>query len=525
MNDLLHQLLENSTARTPDHAAIVDGDRSLTYRELDQAANRVANTLIGAGVNRGDRVGVFAQKGIETVVSLYGAMKAGAAYVPIDPASPPVRAAYIVENCGIRHLVTSAKLANAWGELSAAGATTIIAHDADEATAAPHGADLLDAGDINASSDKSPDVAVIDEDLAVMLYTSGSTGQPKGVMLSHRNVMTFVKWAVEEYGITADDKLTQMAPLHFDLSTFDLYGAAFAGATVHMVPRRAIMFPMEIRNLIENNDITVMYAVPSILTMMVDHAKMTVGDLPSLKTILFAGEVFPTKYLSRLMHLVPHVAFANLYGPTETNVCTAYRVPAPPDEDAPPASIGKAIANVDTFVVTDEGTLAEPGTPGELFVRGGSVMKGYWGDAERTARTRIPNPFGGELDDPVYKTGDLVIEEPDGNYTFLGRRDAQIKSRGYRIELGEIETAINAHISVVECAVIAIPDDKITNRIKAVVSAAEDLTRPSLMQFIAERIPKYMIPGEFDIRTETLPKTSTGKIDRKSLESSELEEK
>jgi acyl-coenzyme A synthetase/AMP-(fatty) acid ligase len=335
-------------------------------------------------------------------------------------------------------------------------------------------------------------------------------------MLSHLNVITFVEWAVEEFGVAEDDRLSQVAPLHFDLSTFDLYGAARAGASVHLAPRQTSMFPMEMRKFIEAHEISVMYAVPSALTMLTERAKLTSGDLPDLRTILFAGEAFPTKYLSRIMTLLPHTLFSNLYGPTETNVCTYYTLPGPPPEDGPPISIGKAITNVETFVVKDDGSIAAPGELGELHVRGASVMQGYWGDPERTAGSRIENPFSEGLSDPVYKTGDLVIEEPDGNYTFLGRRDNQIKSRGYRIELGEIETALYAHPDIRECAAVAIPDELVTNRIKAYVVAGHGLDARSLTRFLGEHIPKYMVPGEFEFR-DMLPKTSTGKIDRQSL--------
>jgi acyl-coenzyme A synthetase/AMP-(fatty) acid ligase len=276
------------------------------------------------------------------------------------------------------------------------------------------------------------------------------------------------------------------------------------------------MFPMEMRKFIEQQQISVMYAVPSALTMLTERAKLETGDLPSLKTLLFAGEVFPTKYLSRIMGLLPHADFANLYGPTETNVCTYYRVTERPSEDAPPISIGKAIANVETLVVTEDGSIAAPGEVGELYVRGASVMQGYWGDTERTAQNRIENTFSAGLTDPVYRTGDLVIEDPDGNYTFLGRRDNQIKSRGYRIELGEIETALYAHPDIRECAAVAIPDEMITNKIKAYVVSDGGLDPRSLTSFLGERIPKYMVPGDFEFR-DSLPKTSTGKIDRQTL--------
>jgi acyl-coenzyme A synthetase/AMP-(fatty) acid ligase len=215
------------------------------------------------------------------------------------------------------------------------------------------------------------------------------------------------------------------------------------------------------------------------------------------------------------MRLLPHVGFFNLYGPTETNVCTFYEVAPIPDGHHEPIPIGKAIDNVEVFAVDDQGRPVASGEVGELLVRGATVMCGYWNDPERTTRSLVPAPHAGPSD-RAYRTGDLVRERPDGHFQFLGRRDNQIKSRGYRIELGEIETALQAHPAVVECAVVAIPDETISNRIHAVVAAREGIDHADLARFCATRIPEYMIPETFDLR-DSLPKTSTGKIDRQVL--------
>jgi amino acid adenylation domain-containing protein len=338
-------------------------------------------------------------------------------------------------------------------------------------------------------------------------------------MLTHQNCLSFVEWAVEEYGVIHDDRLSSHAPFHFDLSTFDLYAAVCAGATVYLVPKAVSMLPVEIKKFIDEKGITVWYSVPSILTMLVEMGGLEPGDLPGLKTLLFAGEVFPTKYLSRLMGKLGHVHFANLYGPTETNVCTAYSVADRPPEDGPTISIGKAIADVETFVVDEQDRPVEPGEVGELLVRGPTVMAGYWGDPELTARKLIASPIERHLGDKVYRTGDLVEELNDGNYRFIGRRDNQIKSRGYRIELGDIEAALSAHPAVLEVAVIAVPDDMVTNRIVGYVAVSEEISAGNLQRFCGERVPAYMVPESITM-LDALPKTSTGKIDRRSLSDS-----
>lgn len=514
MQYLLHHYLRDSARTRPNAVALVDGDRSLTFKELDEQSNSVASRLIELGVSRGDRVGIFLPKSADGVIAIYATMKAGAAYVPIDPSAPETRVAYIADNCNIRHVISSESKRGVWAALFDAGVEHVIALDTDD-TNAPGGPTIhyrswaLSAGAPN-------DPGTIDQDLAYILYTSGSTGDPKGVMLSHRNCRAFVEWMVDEYSVTSDDRLSSHAPFHFDLSTFDLFGAGLAGAPVYLVPKRATIFPVEIARFIDENEISVWYSVPSVLTMLTDRAGLERGALPSLRTILFAGEVFPTKYLSRIMHQLPHVEFANLFGPTETNVCTAYTLAEPPDEDDPPVSIGKAITNVETFVVDDNDRIVERGEVGELLVRGPTVMNGYWGDPDRTSTRLVPSPIATHLENPVHRTGDLVQEMADGNYRFLGRSDDQIKSRGYRIELGDIEAALVAHPSVLEAAALAIPDEFISNRIVAHISVNGEVDIREVKAFCEARIQKYMVPETFTI-VEELPKTSTGKLDRQAL--------
>jgi len=516
MRYLLHHYVRDAAASTPDARALVDGDTELTYAELEAASDSVASRLIELGVARGDRVGIYLPKSAEGVIGIYAAMKAGAAYVPIDPSAPISRVSYIASNCGIRHIITSRARRGTWAALADAGVEHLIALDTDEVeidTEAPttHGSSWAFSGGVPG------DPGTIDQDLAYILYTSGSTGDPKGVMLSHLNCRAFVEWTVDEYGVSASDRVSSHAPFHFDLSTFDLFGAALAGAPVYLVPKRASVFPVEIAKFIDRYGITVWYSVPSILTMLTEKGGLGVGALPSLRTILFAGEVFPTKYLSRIMRLLPHVEFANLFGPTETNVCTAYTLTEVPDESEPPISIGKAIGNVETFVVDATDQIVQRGEVGELLVRGPTVMRGYWADPERTAQRLIPSPIPRHLSDDVYRTGDLVQEMDDGNYRFLGRSDNQIKSRGYRIELGDIEAALVAHPDIIEAAALAIPDEFISNRIVAHVSTNVDIDVREVAKFCGGLIQKYMVPETIVIET-SLPKTSTGKLDRQALQ-------
>ena len=522
---LLHHLVAEAAERNPGAVAVVDRDRRLTYGELDERSARLAAVLVDLGVLPGSRVALYLDKSLESLVAIYATLRCGAAYVPLDPRSPTPRLGYILSDCGVTTLISSRTKAAAWPALVAEGAPLrqVVVLDGAGETGDDTGADPGGALHVVDGAAASLTVHPLwgtrpgasDLDLAYILYTSGSTGQPKGVMLTHRNALAFVDWATATISVTAADRLSSHAPLHFDLSVFDLYAAASAGATLCLVPTSASVFPVEMARFIAEQEITIWYSVPSVLTMLAERGGLQTGALPLLRAAVFAGEVFPSKYLAKLMGLLPHVSFWNWYGPTETNVCTSYRVESPPAADAGDIPIGRPIDNVEGLVVGPDNLAVPVGEVGELLIRGSTVMRGYWGDPDKTAARLVPDPRPGALGDPVYRTGDLVSELPSGDYRFHGRADNQIKSRGYRIELGEIEAAINAHPGVVECAAVAIPDEQISNRIK-VVAVAEGVTGPELASFCAGRVPRYMVPDEIELRA-ALPRTSTGKVDRVAL--------
>ncbi len=520
MRYLVHHLLEHSAQSAPDLVAVKDGDRTISYGALNARADRAANLLSGLGVQSGDRVGLYLDKSIESLVGIYAILKCGAAYVPFDPQAPAARLGYIARDCELRVLLTGSEKRTALlGLLDQAPNVrhvVVLNGGAELVADIDTGVKAWGSEELDVQPEDAPARPTIDQDLAYILYTSGSTGHPKGVMLSHRNALAFVDWAVDAFSVGPEDRLSSHAPLHFDLSVFDLYASAAVGAAVVLVPGTASVFPAEVARFIDNERISIWYSVPSILSMLALRGRLAAGCFPGLRRILFAGEVFPTKYLRKLMHQLPHVRFANLYGPTETNVCTAYEVTDIPDDDEAPVPIGQSIANDEVFAVGDDGARVGPGEVGELWVRGATVMHGYWGDPERTARTLIRRIDERGIPERIYRTGDLVRLEPDGNYRLLGRLDTQIKSRGYRIELGDVEAALYAHPSVEECAVTAVPDELVTNRIRAVVVTREAIDANALAKFCSERVPRYMVPEIFEF-VDALPKTSTGKVDRQAL--------
>jgi amino acid adenylation domain-containing protein len=515
---ILQQLLQKSAARYPEKLAVWARGRSLTYRELEQRSNQLAHLLRERGVRKGDRVGIYFPKCVESVIAMLGVVKAGGVYVPLDPQAPAERIGYIIGNCGIRVLITLEDkrrgLDNA--TLESLGLTVLI----DETPKSSNGGGLVPwtiLGEYPAAH--APKVVLTETDLAYILYTSGSTGRPKGVMISHQNALTFIEWCADIFKITSDDRLSNHAPLHFDLSVFDVYNALEAGASVHMITEDLALFPVQLASFIETREITIWYSVPSALTLLLLHANLNAEKLNRLRIILFAGEVFPMKYLQQLAQLLPHVDLFNLYGPTETNVCTYYKVERERLASMDKLPIGIACENTEVFAVNDQNEIVtQAGGTGELYVRGPSVTYGYWADAEKTKKMVLPNSFQPNFEEKMYRTGDLVQFAEDGNYYFLGRRDSMIKSRGYRIELGEIESALLSHSSVKEAAAIAIPDEIVGSRIQAVVAFhhGTKLTAPELQQYCGTRIPRYMIPEAIEFR-EQLPKTSTGKVDRVQL--------
>jgi amino acid adenylation domain-containing protein len=513
----LHAFFIDAARQWPERIAVADPGRGeISYRELNELTDRLRDRLAALGVRPGDRVGIYLRKSIDAVAAIYGILKAGAAYVPVDPGAPPSRNAYILQNCAVKALILERRfeqrLLEDWAPQVQAPALVPV-EEASAGTALRQALEWTDS--------EKGGVPVVEtvmsapDDLAYILYTSGSTGKPKGVMLSHENGTSYVDWCTETFQPGPDDRFSSHAPFHFDLSILDIHVALKHGATLVLIGEDIGKDPERLASLIATQRISVWYSAPSILALLAQYGKLERHDYSSLRLMLFAGEVFAVKHLRTLTEKLPHPRYFNLYGPTETNVCTFYEVRLPvPQERTAPYPIGASCSHLQCRVVDSDGRDVGAGTEGELCVTGAGVMQGYWALPEHTARAFL-------IDDARarwYKTGDIVVQAADGNYTYLGRRDRMVKRRGYRVELGEIEAGLYRHPAVKEAAVVAAPDETLGVKLTAFLSCREG-KRPSLIEmkrFCAEHLPLYMIPDVFSWH-EALPRTSTDKTDYQRL--------
>lgn len=514
--NFLHQFLDDSARRRPDHVAIEEpGKGTITYGDLAALSDKLRDRLHHLGVRPGDRVGIYMGKSIDAVASIFGTLKTGAAYVPVDPGAPAARNAYILNDCSVKVVVLERRFEEGLrSEIARLGETPpllLLEHI---------GGGLYLKNALEREDEREPVPPTetkipSPDDLAYILYTSGSTGRPKGVMLSHRNAVSFVDWCSEVFEPREGDRFSSHAPFHFDLSILDIFVAIKHGATLVLIGEEVGKEPAQLATLISESRISIWYSAPSILSLLAEYGNLERYDYSCLRTVLFAGEVFPVKHLRALKSLLPQPRYFNLYGPTETNVCTFYEIPAQiPPERTQPFPIGKACSHLRTKVVDEWGREVPAGEEGELVVGGPGVMQGYWNLPEKSAGAFLADASGQRW----YKTGDVVIERADGDYIFLGRRDRMVKKRGYRIELGEIEAALYRHPAIKEAAAVALADEESGIRIKAFLSC-HDGKRPSLInlkRFCAENLPLYMVPDLFSFEP-SLPHTSTGKIDYQTL--------
>jgi amino acid adenylation domain-containing protein len=492
-----------------------------TYAELVHSSNRLAHLLQAAGCTRGDRVCVLLHRSIDAVVAMLAILKAGCSYVPIDPTAPALRTRHIIATVQPVAMVIGASALPQVQELrrlNAIGACVALVTLEDLEDPAPLGGGHFGPSEIEQQESTDPAAAGCGDETAYIMFTSGSTGEPKGPVISHLNVRSFIDWAVSHFDIHPGDRHSWQPPLHFDLSTLDVYAGLAAGAEVHIVPP-GTMLPRQLTDFITEHRLIQWFSVPSAMAYA-GRTRGGRGQLRELRRVLWCGEVMPTAVLRDWMTRAPNARFTNLYGPTETTVASSYfTVPAIPEPDDPPAPIGHACDGEEILVLDEALNTAAVGQIGEIYITGNGVCGGYWNDEAQTRAAFVADLRPGKDGARMYRTGDLGRCDSDGLTSFVGRRDTQIKSRGYRIELGEIEAALARLPEVEESAVIALELDGFEGTAIGCalsLTSGTDLDLTIVRRRLGEQLPKYMIPTRWRV-FEDLPKNANGKIDRRRL--------
>ncbi|WP_444876157.1 amino acid adenylation domain-containing protein [Xenorhabdus yunnanensis] len=514
-DQILQQQFETQAAATPDNVALIFEEETLTYRQLNEQANQLAVVIrehcqqqCKAPMQADTPIALYLDRSLEMVVSILAVLKAGGAYVPISPEYPPERVQFILEDTGSPCVLTQQRHLTALEKCT----HTLSSQPA-----------LIAADDSTVTQNQSVENLVpvnTSTDLAYIIYTSGTTGQPKGVELTHRNVINHLSWMQSEYPLSASDKVLQQIPYTFDASVWELIAANWFGASIVIASPDIHKQPETLYQLIQKTGVTVVQFVPSMLGAFCQIVRDLGQQLPgTIRYVLCGGEALTMSHVNAFRAINSNSStLINLYGPTETtNDITHFDVV---DEFSGNVPIGKAHHNTRLYVVNNYGKLSPIGAPGELYIGGASLARGYWNRPELTAERFVENPFATDEDKAkgytrLYKTGDQVRWLPDGNLEYLGRNDFQVKIRGYRIELGEIETALSSHPQVKQAVVID-REHAGHKALAAYLVTDEALTNDILMEHLLTRLPEYMIPASFT-RIDAIPLTINGKLDRHAL--------
>ncbi len=490
--------MDEAAVKYPEKTALTDEYRNLTYSELRKEAMRIGSYIIKEAEDENPVI-IYMKKSAGCICAFMGVLYSGRAYVPVAYDMPYARLKKISENLKPSLIITDADRAEFLKESGYEGKIALYS-DAAESE--------IDAEAVNRTT-----AGVIDTDPIYIMYTSGSTGEPKGVTVPHRGVIDYVTWTTETFGLTKDDIFGNQAPFYFDNSIFDIYGCLMTGAEMVIIPEALFNFQNKLPEYVAEKEITVIFWVPTVLINVANSGALGTCRMEKLKKVLFCGEVMPNTQLNIWRENYPSVMYANLYGPTEiTDVCTYYIVDRP-FKNSDPLPIGKACRNMRTLIITEDGRKAEVGEAGELCIIGTGVSLGYWNNSAVSDKNFIQNPFNKNYFERIYKTGDLAYENEEGLIIYVGRMDSQIKINGNRVELGEIENAAMCVEGVLgACALL----DKEKNKIALFIESESEFKLRIINNELRQYIPKYMLPGELFIM-EKFPHTPNDKIDRVKL--------
>jgi len=511
MVPLLHDFLSHSAARSPEKIALVCGQRRVSYRELEATSNALATVLVERGIRRGDRVIVFADNTVETVISFWAVLKANAIVSLVNPLTKEDKLAWLLNDCRARALITDGHLHRVWGPAARRSAHLEIVISS--GTLPPDsGALPFDdcVAPVATTPAPTPTRRNIDIDLAAIIYTSGSTGDPKGVMLTHRNMLTASASITSYLGVREDEVILGVLPLAFDYGLYQMIMAFQAGA--RLVLERSFAYPAEVLRQMVAERVTGFPGVPTIFALLAQLKNLADHDFSSVRYVTNTAAALGDKQIAQLRQIFRGARVFSMYGLTECKRCTYL---PPEDIDRKPCSVGIAIPNTELWLVDENDRRVGPGVVGQLVIRGATVMKGYWEKPEATAERLRPGPIPGEQ---VLYTGDYCRLDEDGYLYFVGRMDDIIKSRGEKVAPKEVETAIANIPGVREAAVIGTPDEILGHAVKAFVVLEDGVTLDAreIQKACQARLESFMVPKHVVIVPD-LPKTTTGKIKKTDL--------
>lgn len=489
--------LDQSADKLPDKTAFVDEKKAVTYRELQRKSKAIASQLLQKGLFKNPVV-VFMEKSVDVLISFLGVAYSCNFYSPIDIEMPAERVKRILEVLQPMLVITTAGLRERFESYGYQGEFLLF----EQASISNIWEEKIEAARQRG----------IDTDLLYVLFTSGSTGIPKGVTITHRSVIDYIEWVTDFFGIVETDSFGNQAPFYFDNSILDIYSTIKSGATMYIIPKNLFAQPILLLEYLKDKRINTIFWVPSALIVVSKLKALRNIDMSNtLKRVLFCGEVMPNKQLNIWRRFLPEVTYANLYGPTEiTDACTCYVVDRD-FSDEEPLPIGFPMANTDILVLNDRDELVTGNEVGELCVRGISLSMGYYNNLEKTKEVFVQNPLNPYTPELIYRTGDLVKYNEYGELIYLSRKDFQIKHMGHRIELGEIETAAASLEEVSLCCCLY--DEK---RQKIVLFIEEELEKAYVNEKLSRMLPEYMLPSK--VITMKLPINANGKIDRVALQ-------
>ncbi len=506
--------LELSAQKSPHKTALVCGDQRLSYQDIEEQCNRLAHALSDVGVKRGDRVAVYLENSVEAVVAIFAILKAGAVFMPVNPTTKTEKLTYVLNNARARGLITHsqkrATVEPCLGETPHMETVVFVGKAVDGAGNGHKR--IVSWNDLLAQHDQEvlpPPKQAIDIDLAGLIYTSGSTGNPKGVVLTHLNIVSAATSITTYLENTADDIILNVLPLSFDYGLYQILMGFKSGATV--VLERSFTYPHTVLEKMMQERVTGFPIVPTISAMLL-QMDLTQYHFPCLRYITNTGAALPTHHVMKLRELFPQTRVYSMFGLTE---CKRVSYLPPSQLDIRPTSVGKAMPNVEVYIVDEQGHRLPPGQVGELVVRGSNVMQGYWELPEETEKMLKPGPLPGER---VLYTGDLFHIDAEGYLYWIGRKDDIIKSRGEKVSPKEIENVLYGLEDVALAAVVGVPDKILGQAIKAVITLKEGthLTEKDILRYCAKHLEEFMIPKLVEFRTR-MPRTSNGKIDKKEL--------